>query len=131
MAALQAATQDTQRLEEELGRLREGMAEEQQSSKKILAELSELKAQTREVRETRSTFAHKMFCQPQNVLWLRWRTPRVCSLGHSSTPDDDTMRTAVARRWRMPPPPPRSRMTPTTKKLPVIGTATLVLRGKR
>ena len=50
MAALQAATQDTQRLEEELGRLREGMAEEQQSSKKILAELSELKAQTREVR---------------------------------------------------------------------------------
>ena len=49
MAALQAATQDTQRLEEELGRLREGMAEEQQSSKKILAELSELKAQTREV----------------------------------------------------------------------------------
>jgi len=57
MAALQAATQDTQRLEEELGRLREGMAEEQQSSKKILAELSELKAQTREVRPP-STFAH-------------------------------------------------------------------------
>ena len=56
MAALQAATQDTQRLEEELGRLREGMAEEQQSSKKILAELSELKAQTREVRPY-STFA--------------------------------------------------------------------------
>ena len=130
MAALQAATQDTQRLEEELGRLREGMAEEQQSSKKILAELSELKAQTREVRP-RSTVAHKMFGQPQNVLWLCWRTPRVCSLGHSSTPGDDTMRTAVARRWRMPPPQPRSRMTPTTKKLPVIGTATLVLRGKR
>ena len=131
MAALQAATQDTQRLEEELGRLREGMAEEQQSSKKILAELSELKAQTREVRP-RSTFAHtmSMFCQPQNVLLLCWRTPRVCSLGHSSTPGDDTMRTAVARRWRMPPPQPRSRMTPTTKKLPVIGTATSVLQGK-
>ena len=82
MAALQAATQDTQRLEEELGRLREGMAEEQQSSKKILAELSELKAQTREVRP-RSTFAPTMFCQPQNMLWLRWRTPRVCPRIHS------------------------------------------------
>ena len=61
MAALQAATQDTQRLEEELGRLREGMAEEQQSSKKILAELSELKAQTREVR-------NPLYCCTHGVL---------------------------------------------------------------